>query len=76
MNKKWYIGKLVDSYIADLCSQMKSGIIPKWEYLMYLYREEFVKIHPKYGWILTSKGVQLTITYGWTNNGDTGMWKV
>lgn len=75
MNQRWYIGKLVDSYIASLCSDLKNGILPKWEYLMYLYREEFIKLDSNYGWMLTSKGVQVVITYGYWNSGD-GMWKI
>lgn len=76
MNEKRNIIALPETRTADLCSLLKSGILPQWEYLMYLYREEFIKIHPKFGWMLASKGVQLTIKHGWANNGDTGMWKV
>ncbi len=75
MFDKLRVNYLCPSIAADLCHHLVNGIMCRWDYLTYLYRTEYIYLHPEFGWKLTSQGVQLVITHGWSN-GDTGMWKV
>lgn len=75
MFDKLPVGYLASDTAAELCYHLVNGVMCRWNYLTYLYRSEYIYLHPTLGWRLTSQGMQLVMTHGW-NNGDTGMFKI